>query len=193
MGERSSPPTRIAPTTGARMPAPAASRPTCTSGTPPTWAAPQPCSVAGSASAPSTPGSATASSTGRRMRRVLSASTLAGPSSAATTSTACSRTTSVARAGSRGHLPRRTTCTRRSRAPLLQAELLSRAGYAAYQWGDTALARAFAWLHSQAAFPAEGDDSWQPHLVNARYGTRYPAPLPSRPGKGFGFADWLYR
>lgn len=76
---------------------------------------------------------------------------------------------------------------------LLQAELLSRAGYPAYQWGDNALARAFAWLHNVAGFPAEGDDSWQPHLVNARYGTGYPAPMPSRPGKGFGFADWLYR
>ncbi len=76
---------------------------------------------------------------------------------------------------------------------LLEAELLSRAGYAAYQWGDSALARAYAWLHKVAGFPAEGDDTWQPHLVNARYGTNYPAPLPSRPGKGFGFADWLYR
>jgi hypothetical protein len=76
---------------------------------------------------------------------------------------------------------------------LLQAELLSRAGYAAYQWGDSALARAYAWLHNVAGFPAEGDDTWQPHLVNARYGTGYPEPYPARPGKGFGFADWLYR
>jgi hypothetical protein len=76
---------------------------------------------------------------------------------------------------------------------LMQAELLSRAGYPAYQWGNNALARAYAWLHNVASFPAEGDDSWQPHLVNARYGTGYPAPVPSRPGKNFGFADWLYR
>lgn len=76
---------------------------------------------------------------------------------------------------------------------LLQAELLSRAGYPAYQWGNNALARAFAWLNNVAAFPAEGDDSWEPHLVNARYGTSYPAPMPSRPGKNFGFTDWLYR
>jgi hypothetical protein len=75
---------------------------------------------------------------------------------------------------------------------LLQAELLARAGYPAYQWGDSALARAYAWLHNVAGFPAEGDDVWQPHLVNARYGTNYPAPVPSRPGKNFGFTDWLY-
>ena len=47
-----------------------------------------------------------------------------------------------------------------------------------------ALARAYAWLHNVAAFPAEGDDSWQPHLVNARYGTAYPGPVPSRSGEG---------
>jgi hypothetical protein len=76
---------------------------------------------------------------------------------------------------------------------LVQAELLSRAGYPAYQWGSNALARAFAWLHNVAGFPAEGDDTWQSHLVNARYGTGYPAQVPSRPGKNFGFTDWLYR
>jgi hypothetical protein len=76
---------------------------------------------------------------------------------------------------------------------LLQAELLARAGYPAYQWGNSALGRAYAWLHNVAGFPAEGDDVWQPHLVNARYGTGYPAPVPSRIGKNFGFTDWLYR
>ncbi len=76
---------------------------------------------------------------------------------------------------------------------LLQAELLSRAGYPAYAWANSALARAYAWLHNVAQFPAEGDDAWQPHLVNARYGTGYPAPVPTRPGKNFGFTDWLYR
>lgn len=76
---------------------------------------------------------------------------------------------------------------------LLQAELLTRAGYPAYGWGDQALARAYAWLHNVAAYPAEGDDTWQMHLVNYRYGTSYPAPNPSRHGKSFGFTDWLYR
>jgi hypothetical protein len=76
---------------------------------------------------------------------------------------------------------------------MLQAELLTRAGYPAYGWGDQALKRAFAWLYTQANFPADGDDTWQPHLVNYRYGTAYPAVVGSQPGKGFGFTDWLYR
>ena len=75
---------------------------------------------------------------------------------------------------------------------LLQAELLSRAGYPAYGWGDGALGRAYQWLHHVANYPAAGDDTWQSHLVNARYGTAYPAPVPSSPGKNFGFTDWLY-
>jgi hypothetical protein len=75
---------------------------------------------------------------------------------------------------------------------LLQAELLHRAGYPAYSWGDNALGRAYRWLHTVANYPAEGDDTWQPHLVNARYGTAYPAPVPARYGKNFGFTDWLY-
>jgi hypothetical protein len=75
---------------------------------------------------------------------------------------------------------------------LLQAELLARAGYPAYSWGNSALNRAYAWLHNVAGFPAEGDDTWQPWLVNARYGTSYPAPA-ARSGKNFGFTDWLYR
>jgi hypothetical protein len=76
---------------------------------------------------------------------------------------------------------------------LLQAELLHRAGYPAYSWADHALGRAYRWLHQVAAYPAAGDDTWQPHLVNARYGTSYPAPIPARHGKNFGFTDWLYR
>ncbi len=72
---------------------------------------------------------------------------------------------------------------------ILQAELLSRAGYASYQWGDSALARAYAWLYNVAAFPAEGDDSWQPHLVNARYGTGYSGARARRAREGL----WLRR
>jgi len=76
---------------------------------------------------------------------------------------------------------------------LLQAELLYRAGYPTYAWGDSALGRAFGWLYNQAGYPAEGDDTWQMHLVNYRYGSGYGVQVPSRAGKGFGFTDWLYR
>ncbi|HPG25270.1 MAG TPA: alginate lyase family protein [Myxococcota bacterium] len=73
-----------------------------------------------------------------------------------------------------------------------QAVLLERLGYDPWKWGDSALRRAFEWLHEEARYPAEGDDTWLPHLVNRAYGTRFPAPVPSRPGKGMGFSDWTH-
>ena len=57
---------------------------------------------------------------------------------------------------------------------------------------NRALLRAFRWLHDEADFPAEGDDTWLPHLVNDAYGTTFPAPVPSRPGKAMGFSDWTH-
>lgn len=75
---------------------------------------------------------------------------------------------------------------------LVQAQLLQRQGYAAWQWSDRALLRAFRWLHEEARFPARGDDTWQPHLINYIYGTDFPAPEASRPGKGMGYTDWTH-
>lgn len=73
-----------------------------------------------------------------------------------------------------------------------QAMLLERQGYDAWAWGDKALLRAFLWLHEQADYPAEGDDTWMPHVINRAYGTAFPAPVPTRPGKGMGFTDWTH-
>jgi hypothetical protein len=73
-----------------------------------------------------------------------------------------------------------------------QAVLLERLGYTPWQWGDRAILRAFEWLHGPADFPAEGDDTWIPHIVNRAYGTHFPAPVPSQPGKAMGFADWTH-
>jgi hypothetical protein len=73
-----------------------------------------------------------------------------------------------------------------------QAVLLERLGYDAWQWGDRALLRAFEWLHAEARYPAEGDDTWLPHIVNRAYAAKFPAPTPSAPGKGMGFADWTH-
>lgn len=73
---------------------------------------------------------------------------------------------------------------------LLQAQLLHQAGYAAWEWEDRALLRAATWLHEQASYPAEGDDEWQPWLINAVYGTNFPTELPARPGKNVGWTDW---
>lgn len=76
---------------------------------------------------------------------------------------------------------------------LAQAVILRRAGYDAFNWQDKALLRAFRWLHTQANYPAEGDDTWQPHLENHFYGEGFPAPVPSRPGKNVGWTDWTHQ
>jgi hypothetical protein len=76
---------------------------------------------------------------------------------------------------------------------LAQAVILYRAGYKdVWTWSDSALLRAFEWLHDVAGFPAEGDDTWQPHIINHFYGTSFPAPVPSRPGKNVGWTDWTH-
>jgi hypothetical protein len=74
----------------------------------------------------------------------------------------------------------------------LEAELLTRAGYPAWEWGDQALRRAVTWLYRVDHYPAQGDDSWLPWLVDRRYGTHFRGSAPSTPGKNFGFTDWLY-
>jgi hypothetical protein len=74
----------------------------------------------------------------------------------------------------------------------LEAELLTRAGYPAWDWGDQALLRAVTWLYRVDRYPAQGDDSWLPWLVDRRYGTHFHDSAPSTPGKNFGFTDWLY-
>lgn len=75
---------------------------------------------------------------------------------------------------------------------VLQAELLRAAGFDAWAWSDRALLRATRFLYDRAGWPATGDDVWQPWLIDARYGTSYRAAAPTRPGKNFGYTDWLY-
>lgn len=75
---------------------------------------------------------------------------------------------------------------------LAQAVILRRAGYPVLDWENQAMLRAYRWLHEQANFPAEGDDTWQPHLVNALYQTTFPIVTPSRPGKNVGYTDWTH-
>lgn len=75
---------------------------------------------------------------------------------------------------------------------VLQAELLYQAGYPAWSWENSALRRAVRWLVEVAAYPAEGDDRWQPWLIDARYGTSYRGVPPKTLGKNFAFTDWLY-
>ena len=75
---------------------------------------------------------------------------------------------------------------------VLSAELLTRAGYPAWKWNDKALLRAATFLYSKAGWPADSNDSWQPWLLDYRYGTRFRTAPPSRYGKNFGWTDWLY-
>lgn len=75
---------------------------------------------------------------------------------------------------------------------LVQAVILHRRGYDVWNWQDKALLRAFEWLHNQAKYPASGDDSWEPHLINYYYGAKFPAPVPSAPGKNVGWTDWTH-
>lgn len=75
---------------------------------------------------------------------------------------------------------------------VVQAEILHRAGYPAWEWESRALLRSFRWLHDQAGFPAQGDDQWQPWLVNRRFTTRFPVTTPARSGKNMGWTDWTH-
>lgn len=75
---------------------------------------------------------------------------------------------------------------------LVQAVILKRAGYDTFNWQDRALLRAVTWLHVEDDFPAQADDTWEPHLVNFFYNTSFPAPVPSSPGKNVGWTDWTH-
>ena len=75
---------------------------------------------------------------------------------------------------------------------IVEAVILHRAGYDVWNWEDQALRRAVDWLHKEANFPATGDDTWQPHIINHCYGTSFPAPVPSRTGKNMGYTDWTH-
>jgi hypothetical protein len=77
---------------------------------------------------------------------------------------------------------------------VVQAELLRRAGFPAWEWEDQALYRALRWLELEAFFPAVGDDAWVPYLVNAAYGTSFCTHHPGevQTGKLVGFTDWTH-
>jgi hypothetical protein len=83
---------------------------------------------------------------------------------------------------------------------VMQAELLYRQGYDAWNWEHKAVLRATRFLQDlQRSYPEaaewapEGDDSWIPWIVNARFRVHLRASSPTRPGKGMGFTDWVYR
>ncbi|MBF0157584.1 MAG: alginate lyase family protein [Magnetococcales bacterium] len=74
-----------------------------------------------------------------------------------------------------------------------QAVMLDEAGFKeVWQWGDQGLRRAFRWLHEVNRYPAEKDDTWQPHVINYYYRTDFPAPVPTKAGKNVGWTDWTH-
>jgi len=75
---------------------------------------------------------------------------------------------------------------------LVQAVILHNAGYDVWEWQDRALLRAFRWLQLDAQYPAQGDDTWEPHVINFYYHIDLPAPVPARPGKDAGWTDWTH-
>lgn len=74
---------------------------------------------------------------------------------------------------------------------LVQAELLHRAGYLAWEWEDRALLRAAQFLYDIGWEPA-GDDAWLPWMINYAYGTDFPAAVQAPPGKNMAWTDWTH-
>lgn len=71
------------------------------------------------------------------------------------------------------------------------AQLLDRAGYSAWEWEEEAILRAATFLFDIDWSP-EGDDSFIPWLLNAAYGTEFPAELIANPGKNIGWTIWTH-
>jgi hypothetical protein len=76
------------------------------------------------------------------------------------------------------------------------AEVLSRQGFDAWNWGSRALARAVRFLMDLDAqvggWGPNNDDEFVIPLVNARYGTKYRVDQPVGIGKNMGFTDWTH-
>ena len=71
------------------------------------------------------------------------------------------------------------------------------AGHAeVWQEGNRAILRSLSWMYRTAGVGGPtGDDRWQPWVLARAYGSGFGLSLPgapTSPGKGFGFADWLY-
>lgn len=74
---------------------------------------------------------------------------------------------------------------------IVQAELLARAGYPAWEWEEQALLRAATFLY-ELDWQPNGDDTWQPWLLNHVYDAGFPATAPARAGKNMGWTDWTH-
>ena len=70
--------------------------------------------------------------------------------------------------------------------------VLENAGLPAKSWCDQAHLRSVKWLYDVAKWLPSGDDSWQPAVINALYGTAYPVPTGASAGKNLGWAEFTH-
>ena len=75
---------------------------------------------------------------------------------------------------------------------IVQAVILHRAGYDAFNWSDRAILRAYEWLYKEAKFPAVGDDTWQLPLIDCFYGTNFWNGTQTLYGKNMGWTEWTH-
>lgn len=80
---------------------------------------------------------------------------------------------------------------------VVEAMVLDRAGYDAFDWSDRAVLRAVEFMDRlDQAFPdsgwwAKGDDAWVPWVINDVYGTTFRT-TPAGGGKNTGWTDWTH-
>lgn len=75
---------------------------------------------------------------------------------------------------------------------IVQAALLQRAGYPAWEWQNRAMLRSVQFLYN-IGWPAQGDDEWIIPLINCVYHTQFPIETPARSGKNMGWTDWTHQ
>ncbi len=75
---------------------------------------------------------------------------------------------------------------------VVQAEILYRQGYDAWNWQDQALLRSARFLYA-IGWEAQADDLWQTYLINARYGTDYAESSSATFGKNMGWTSWTHQ
>ena len=71
----------------------------------------------------------------------------------------------------------------------VQAHMLHRAGYDSWNWSNKAMLRATLWLYNIDAFPAQGDDTFIPWIINRAYGTSF-VTKPAAIGKNMSYTDY---
>ena len=72
-------------------------------------------------------------------------------------------------------------------------QVLENAGLKAKTWSDWAHLRSVKWAYDVAGWKPSGDDSWQPAVINALYGTSYPVPSGASAGKNLGWAEFTHQ